>query len=215
MRRAFKAALLALAGACTTTTHGEPLGQHEPPRLGDAPPEAADDKAEAKYQEILGRYSRHAELYSGVEGGEDTRMFGAATYQALSFREARVERGGAFRVEPRDVIEQKLAAERDEAARYDDFYFGVHMVDYRYDDFDKHNSIWRIALVGDVVEQTPILVQRQGRSTLDVRSLYPYMGDFWVAYRIRFDKLSQGRGEHLTLRLASSLGRIEMTFPSQ
>jgi hypothetical protein len=214
MRRRELAALAALAAACTTAG-GERLGSHDPPMLGERPPEAADDKAESKYQEVLGRYSRHAELFAGVEGGEDTRMFSAATYQSQPFREARVERVGAFRVEPRGVIDAKLATERDEAEHFDDFYLGINMVDYRYDDFDKHNSMWRIALVGDGVEQTPVLVQRQGRSTLDVRSLYPYMGDFWTAYRIRFDKLSQGRGEHLTLRLASSLGRIEMTFPSQ
>jgi hypothetical protein len=214
MTRASLAVVVALTAACTTS-QGDRLGQHDPPRLGEAPPEVRDEKAEAQYQEVLGRYSRHAELYAGVGGGEDTRMFSAATYQSQPFREARVERVGSFRVEPREIVEQKLAAERDEAARFDDFYFGVNMVDYRYDDFDKHNSMWRIALVGDGAEQTPVSVQRQGRSTLDVRALYPYMGDFWVAYRIRFDKLSQGRGEHLTLRLASSLGRIEMTFPSQ
>jgi hypothetical protein len=207
-------ALVSAAAACTTAA-GRPLGEQPPPQLGDRAPELPDQKAEEAYRDVVTRYSRHAELFSGVEGGEDTRMFSAATYQSLTFREARVRRVGTFRAEPPEVIDQKLAAERAENDQFDDFYFGVNMVDYRYDDFDRKKSIWRIALVGDSLEQTPSVVERVGRSSLDVRALYPYMGDFWVAYRIRFGKLTQGRGEHLTLRIASTLGRIEMTFPSQ
>jgi hypothetical protein len=212
--RASALAVLGLAAACTTAG-GHALGVDEPPRLGDSPPQLPDANAEAAYREVVGRYSQHAELFSGLEGGEDTRMFSAATFQSLAFREARVRRVGAFRSEPPEVIDANLAQERAEAEQFDDFYFGAHLVDYRYDDFDRHKSIWRIALVGDGVEATPTLVERVGRSTLDVRALYPYMGDFWVAYRIRFSRLAQGRGEHLKLRIASTLGRVEMTFPSQ
>lgn len=208
-------ALLALVLAACTTTKGNSLDTHPPPQLGDPAPRAEDDRAEEAYQDLLARYSQHVEIYSGLVAGEDTRLFAAATFQSPPFREARIRRWGAFRAEPAAQVEKEIADEKAEADKFDDFFMGVQVVDYRYDDFDRHNSIWRIALVGDGTEVTPVLIERKGRATLDVRAMYPYMGEFWSGYHIRFPKLTQGRGEHLTLRVASALGRMEMTVPSQ
>jgi hypothetical protein len=205
---------LAVCGACTTA-RGHNLDSQRAPEVGDPAPRVDDERAEQAYQDLLGQYSQHAELYSGVGAGADTRLFAAATFQSGPFREARTHRWGTFRSEPAAEVDKKLAVERTESEQFDDFFLGVQMVDYRYDDFDRRNSIWRIALVGDGVEQTPVKVERAGRATLDVRAMYPYMGEFWSGYRIRFNKLAQGRGQQLTLRLASPIGRVEMLFPSQ
>ena len=85
---------LALLLMGCTTAEGRRIGDRPPPTLGEAPPTAEDGKAEDAYQDVLDRYSRRAELYTGPERGEDTRMFTAATYQSLPFREARVRRLG-------------------------------------------------------------------------------------------------------------------------
>jgi hypothetical protein len=182
--------------------------------MGDAPSTVEDDRAEADYQGVLDRYSQRAEIYAGMMRGEDTRMFCAATYQSAQFREARVRREAAFRVEPAAEVDKKLEQERAEADQFDDFYFGAFLVDYHFDDFDRRTSAWRIALVGEGVEETPVLVERTGRSTLNLRSIYPYAGELWTGYHIRFNKLGSGRGDKIVLRLASTLGRVEMTFPS-
>jgi hypothetical protein len=206
-------ALLASQVACRTT-HGRPLDKVPAPALGDPAPRLDDDRAEQAYQDVLSQYSQRAEIYAGMVAGEDTRLFAAATYQSSPFREARLRRVGAFRAEPAVEIDQKLATERADAEKFEDFFLGVQVVDYRYDDFDRHNSIWRIALVSGGVELTPVSVLRTGRATLDVRALYPYMGEFWSGYRIRFKRV-ETRGAELTLRFASTIGKMEMSFPTQ
>jgi hypothetical protein len=67
------------------------------------------------------------------------------------------------------------------------------------------------------VEVEPLSIERIGRADLNVRTLYPYMGVFWVAYRVRFPKvLSTGApvipdtATHVHLRLASTLGHAEL-----
>ena len=204
--------LCLLLSGCSTT--GRPIDSHPPPQVGEPAPKLEDGSAESAYQDVLKQYSQQAELYAGTMGGEDTRMFCAATFQSGPYREARVRRTGAFRAEPAAEIDQKIAAEKAEADQFDEFFFAAHLVDYRFDDFDKHHSVWRIALVGDGVEETPVLVERVGRATVDMRAIYPYLGDFWAGYRIKFPKLAQGRGAQLKLRLASTLGKVELTFPA-
>jgi len=205
----------AAALAACTTAQGRGLGDRPPPALGEPAPTVDDPKAEAAYQDVLDRYSRRAELYAGPEQGEDTRMFTAATYQSPAFREARVRRNAAFRAEPAEVVDKALAKERADAEQFDDFYLGVHLVDYHYDDFDRPGSIWRVALVGGGAEATPTRIERVGRANVTLRAIYPYLGDFWVAYRVRFPKQVQGRGAQLALRISSALGRVEMSFPAQ
>lgn len=189
----------------------------KPPQVGDPAPALQDANAESSYQSVLARYSSNRELYAVF----DTRMLSAVTYQSWRFREARARRVAAFQALPPAVLEKRLADERAEADAYHDFFFGVAMNDSRYDDFDKKESIWRIALVTRAGEATPKVVERIGRSNLNLRALYPYLGDFWVAYRIRFDrKLSDGARlvaddeERIALRVASTLGQAEFIVPA-
>jgi hypothetical protein len=202
------ALLILFSGACSLTppTVGEP---------GRSVPSAAEEKA---YQDTLGRYTDHAEVYDLF----DTRMFTALTYQSWSFREARVHRMALFQVQPQPVVEKNLAEERSAFESFHEFFLGVHLNYARYDDFDRRNSIWRIALVTDAGETTPSSVERIGRSDLAMRSIYPYMDDFWVAYRVRFPRqtansepvIPPGTGRFM-VRIASTLGKAELHFPAE
>jgi hypothetical protein len=149
-------------------------------------------------------------------------MFAAATYQSLAFREARVQRLALFQHQTPDEVLRRLDDERKDANTYHDFFFGAHVPDPHFDDFDRRNSIWRIALVTDVGEALPANVQRVGRSDLNMRAVYPYMGDFWVAYRFRFPRVAADgtplvvpTTSKIVLRVASTLGTADMTFPTQ
>jgi hypothetical protein len=197
------AALLGLLSSCTST----------PPTIGDPPPQLSDTRSEQAYQETLERYSDRTEIYDGF----DTRLFAGTTFQTEAFREARVQRLGQFKVLPPPRVEELLAKEREEAARFHEFFLGVHVNDYRYDDFAQKNSIWRVVLLTPSVEVEPVSIERVGRSNLDMRAMYPYAGVFWVAYRVRFPKvLSSGApvipdsATHVHLRLASTLGHAEL-----
>lgn len=197
------AALLGLLSGCTTL----------PPTIGDPAPQLTDRRKEQAYQEILERYSDRAEIYDGF----DTRLFAGATLQAVAFREARVRRLAEFQFLPQPRVEELLEQERAEAARLNEFFLGVHVNDPRFDDFATSKSIWRLVMLTPLGEVEPVSVERVGRANLDMRAMYPYLGVFWVAYRVRFPKVLQDGtpiipegATHVTLRLASTLGHAEL-----
>lgn len=175
------------------------------PVVGEAAPAAKDPSEEQSYRDTLARYTGHKEIYNGF----DTRIFAAATLQSWKFRQARVRRTALFKAQTAEEVEAALAKERAEHDVGTEFFLGVHLNDKRYDDFDKKDTIWHLALVGAGGELAPTSVDRIGRSNLDMRALYPYMDDFWVAYRVKFPKLPAGDGP-VVLRLASSLGQADL-----
>lgn len=207
MKRLLLSALVALSFGCATA----------PAKVGERAPYLQGD-AELKYQETFSHYSDHAEVYALF----DTRAFFGMTYEAPAFREARTQRVATFQQWPPALLQQKVAEEKAAAETGHQFYMGVHMNDRHYEDFDKKDSVWRIALVTPTGEVTPITIERLGRSTLDIRAIYPYMDDFWVGYLITFPKtLADGTPTvppgttELRVRVASTLGKAEMKFPAE
>ncbi|MCY1042953.1 hypothetical protein OV208_16655 [Corallococcus sp. bb12-1] len=204
MRRLLLAVvLLGVFGGCANA----------PPFIGEPAPTLDDPKAESAYLAALDRYSDRKEIYDGF----DTRIFAGATLQTPTFRDARVRRRALFQTLPAAKVEALLAEEQAEAAKFHEFFLGVHVNDMRYDDFANRNSIWRLALVTPAGEVTPVEVRRIGRADLNVRAYYPYTTLFWVAYRVRFPRtFTEGQPvipegtEQVMLRVASSLGKAEL-----
>jgi hypothetical protein len=188
-----------------------------PPQVGESGPEVADPKAEEAYKAVLDRFSDHREVYSGF----NTEVFAAATYQSLAFRDARVRRKATFQVWPQEKVQHELALERLDAAQAYEVHFGVSTADRRYDDFDSRNSIWRLSLVTEEGETTPISVRRVGRGDQNLRAYYPYLGDYWTLYSARFPKVLGDKPlvgpatKQFTFRMASTIGRLEMKLPIQ
>jgi hypothetical protein len=196
------ALMMALAGCVST-----------PPTLGDPAPGLKDERQELLYQQVLERFTDRAELYSGF----DTVLFAAATLQTQAFREARVRREATFKTLTQERVQESLTRELAEAARTHEFFLGVHVFNYRYEDFDRVSSIWNMVMVTPGGEVKPVSVERLGRADMEMRAFYPYMGTFWVGYRVRFPAtLPDGRPvitsnmERVVLRMASSLGKVEM-----
>jgi hypothetical protein len=209
VRKPFVAvALLGLLSGCVNT----------PPTVGEQAPTLPDEGAEQAYQSVLARYTGRQEIYDGF----DTRVFAGATLQTPAFREARVRRRAAFQVLPESKVEQLLAEERDEAAKVHEVFLGVHLNEFQYADFDMKRSIWRLALVTPAGEVTPTRVVRVGRADLEMRAYYPYTGVFWVGWEVHFPTtLSDGQPvippgtEQVTFRMASSLGKAELTMSAK
>jgi hypothetical protein len=187
-----------------------------PPAIGEPGAQVPDRKAEASYQAALARFTEHREVYSGI----DTQLFTAATYQSADFRDARVRRQALFQTWPEPKLDDALARERAEAAQVHEVVFGVSVVDRRFDDFDSRNTIWKLYLASDQGEVTPLSVRRVGRANQDMRAYYPYLGDFWTMYTVRFP-LTTAAGQPLVgpgtrallFRMSSTLGQVEMSFP--
>jgi hypothetical protein len=200
--------LLAVAAAGCATV---------PPAIGEPGARVPDRKAEASYQEALSRVTEHREVYSGI----DTQLFCAATYQSPEFREARVRRQALFQTWPEPKLEEALARERAEATQAHELVFGVSIVDRRFDDFDSKSTIWRLSLSTDQGEVAPLAIRRVGRANQDMRAYYPYLGDFWTMYTVRFPMEVAGRPlvasttRALVFRMSSTQGQVEMEFPVQ
>jgi hypothetical protein len=187
-----------------------------PPAIGEPGAQVPDRAAEASYQAALSKVTEHREVYTGI----DTQLFTAATYQSADFREARTRRQAIFQTWPEPKLEDAIARERADAAQVHEVVFGVTVVDRRFDDFDSKSSIWRLSLVTDQGEVTPIGIRRVGRANQDLRAYYPYLGDFWTMYTARFP-LTTASGAPLVgpatrallFRMSSTLGQVEMAFP--
>ena len=187
-----------------------------PPAIGEPGAQVPDRQAEASYQAALSRVTEHREVYTGI----DTQLFTAATYQSPDFREARTRRQAMFQTWPEPKLNDALARERAEAAQVHEVVFGVSIVDRRFDDFDSRNTIWKLYLASDQGEVTPIAIRRVGRANQDLRAYYPYLGDFWTMYTVRFP-LTTAAGvplvgpstRALLFRMSSTLGQVEMAFP--
>lgn len=183
-----------------------------PPTVAEPAPPLPDAAAEREYAQVLERYSARAELYTLF----DTRAFMATTLQAWDFREARARRLAAFRSETPTELTARLERERAEAAQAHEFFLGVHVNEARYDELDRKDSIWRIALVTPEGEVLPSSVERVGRSNLPMRALYPYMDLFWTGYRVRFPREVAGKATippdagQVVLQVASTLGRANL-----
>ncbi len=186
-----------------------------PPTIGDPGAELSDSRAEASYQAALNRVTEHREVYSGL----DTQLYCAATYQSPEFREARVRRQAQFQTWPEAKLEQALARERAEATQGHEVVLGLSLVDRRFDDLDSKNTIWRLSLVTDQGEVTPLAIRRVGRANQDLRAYYPYLGEFWTMYTVRFPTDVAGKPlvgpatQTLLFRMSSTQGQVEMKFP--
>jgi len=189
-----------------------------PPQVGARAPVLRDASAERAYQVALSRATARHEVYAGL----DTRLFVAATHQSTAFRAARTRRLAAFEGWSGEALQAALGREVADAEQANDFLLGVYVPDRREENLDTPQSAWRVALeFQDGTELRPASIERLGRGTLRQRALYPYLGDFWVAYRVRFPRVRpDGRDGWLegapgfVLKVGSTLGQASLRFPA-
>lgn len=197
MRAGWALTALALAGCATG---------HIPRVPGDPPPAVSDDQAERNYQDLLSKFTAEQGVYDNL----DTKVFFRATWQSPAFSSARIRREGLFKSWPSALLDEKLGAEEKRLADVTEFFFAVHANDYRFDDFEKPNTMWRFVMVVGSDEIAPVTIERLGRTNTEMRSYYSYMESFWVGYRVRFPR--KVSGEKFSLKLASALGKAELAF---
>ena len=196
-------ALVLLLCGCAT--------QRIPHVPGDPPPAVDDGAAERAYQDTLDRWTRSQSVYDNL----DTKLFVRATYQSAPFAEARVRREGVFKAWPEPMLQEKLHAEQQRLEGVTEFFLAVHANDYRFEDFDKANSLWRMVLKVGGQEIAPVEVKRLGRTNTEMRSTYSYMESFWVGYRVQFPKQALTPGQGFELMLASALGKVDLPFTAE
>lgn len=182
------------------------------PRVpGEPPPAVRDAKQEQVYQALLDEQTKSAAVYDNL----DSKVFLLGVWQSPRFVEARVRREAMFKDMPEAVFAQRLSEERARLGDATEIFFGVHANDYKYEDFSRPNTMWRMVLLVDGQELLPTEIERLGRATTEQRSYYSWLESFWIAYRIRFPHVELRPGQKFTFRLSSALGRADLSFKAE
>lgn len=171
-----------------------------------------------EYRQSLAHYTRHQNLYQGLQ----RRLIWAATLEAPRFREIRSQAYASIRRMTQAELEALLAEEMRTGETFLDFFVGFFTEQLAWNDLDAENSIWRIDLLIDgVIVLRPIAIERIADPDPNVRALYPYLGAFSRAYRVRFPRWDEhGRplvdtgARNLTLRVSSAIAHGELTWPA-
>lgn len=169
------------------------------------------------YRQYLERYTRHQNLYQGLQ----RRLIWAATFEAPRFRAIRSEAYASIRRMTDAELQALLVEERRASEDFLDFFVGFFTEQFAWNDLDEEDSIWRVDLLVDGARVLrPISIRRVVNPDPNIRALYPYLGAFSRAYRIRFPR-SDEKGNPLvgpdarriTLRVSSAVAHGELSWP--
>lgn len=167
-----------------------------------------DDQAGA-WPEARDLETRHVVLYDAFE--HRARLWSIRLTPVV--REERVRRLALWLSWTPAELDQKLAAEREEGAKWDDFVIFLHTAKPRWNDLDAPQSIWRQEFDfggGEVVAARTESIERN--ATFD--TLFPMGGAFDTAYLVRFPRAagSSGAPPPGILRFASALGELVLDY---
>jgi len=190
---------------CSLITPTEPLRQ---------PQESA---MEADYRTAADAWTREGRIYEGL----DVRLIAAATYMSSQFRNAFAAEY-ARRYQLTELERVNFAKDQENAAAlYDDFIFAAYVPEKEWDDFYKKNSIWKIYITRDNIEQIkPIEIRKLDKRDAKTGYFYSFVTPWRSIYRLRFPKQPAGEGnktpqdspDSLKLVITSVLGSAEMVW---
>jgi hypothetical protein len=141
-----------------------------------------DPHLEGEYGLALKTWTRTVALYGGLE----TRAFVRLVYLSPQFLEAQAKQLSLLRAELPDqarITREKLLADNASPT----FFAVAYIPDHTADDWQKKDSVWRIALNMGLGEMQPTSVKRfDPPFSAELRALYPYLDDYQTGYVIRF-----------------------------
>jgi hypothetical protein len=152
--------------------------------------------------------TRRYELYDGLVH----RATATATFLGPEEREARARVLGDWLAWTDAEFVRRLAEQKLEAARQDEFVLVLYTADKADNDLDALRSVWRVVVVrpdGTDVAATRITALD---SDVTLRKLFPWLGTFDVAYSVRFPPGTDPVGGKGVLLLASANGKIPLDY---
>jgi hypothetical protein len=165
---------------------------------------------EGDWAVVRNQATRRAQLYDGFTH----RATATATYLSPAVREARVARLAVWLGWTEEEKARRLAAERAEAERYEEFLLSFYTGDTRANDLDTASgSVWRLALQigpGDLVTRDA----KELDPDATITGVFPFVGPFDVVYRVRFPKAPGAplADRPFTFLIASAIGKMELRF---
>jgi len=137
---------------------------------------------EGDYGKVLAKWTREVALYSGLE----TRGFCRTVYLSTEFVDAQAKKISDMRAELPDEAQRTRDRLRAQAATPTVFSV-FYTPDKLSNDWNEKNSVWRIAMNLGMGQVEPQRIERIERPfNAELRSLYPYLDDYSVAYVIHF-----------------------------
>jgi hypothetical protein len=168
----------------------------------------AEPDLSTAYGKVLQEYTRKAALFDKLE----TRAFVHMVYLTPEMAEAQAERLSELRGEPAQVAAERKTKARD-SIRAPIFFAVVSTPFAQWNDLESKSSSWRVAL-GPEYTRTPVKIERFERPfAVDLLTLYPYLDDFHVGYRIEFAPPPVDRGAKLMV--GGALGKMEFDWSVQ
>jgi hypothetical protein len=154
--------------------------------------QSADPYAGGDYPSALARWTREARIYRGF----DVNLIAAATFKSAPFRAAYADEYDRVflltETEKTKLMEDQAAA----AELYLDFLLAAFVPEKKWNDFDKKDSVWKIALTTDgqrFIEAVEIRRIRKIDATIN--HFYPYVSPWKAVYRLRFPHVYPGTTE--------------------
>jgi len=172
-----------------------------------------EPELEGEYGKLLRKWTVEKALYSGLE----TRGFCRMVYLSDEFVDAQAKKVSDMRAELPDQAAR--TRERLRAAAATPTVFAVfYTPDKLSNDWNDRNSVWRIALNLGLGQVEPERMERIERPfNAELRSLYPYLDDYSVAYVIHFPAQQRPPGleypaTEADLVVAGALGKMEFKW---
>jgi hypothetical protein len=180
---------------------------------------APEDYRSEDYPIVYERWTRHEKVTANLESALEVW----ATYKSRDYREAFVAHyGEAYSMG--DAERERLRQSQHEAAATTyEFMVTAQSANYKWNDLEKKNSPWRVALVdGAGREITPDEFRVEKLPDLFEREFYPVKTPFTKTYVARFLR-SAGKDEgfagersgRIVLRFAGPLGRADLIWSAR
>jgi hypothetical protein len=168
------------------------------------------------YDAVYTRWTRHEYVLRDA----DKALEVWATMKSWDFREAYVARYAADYALTAADRETLRKGQLDSVRKYYEFHVTAQSADLKWNDLDKSNTAWRVALLdalGHELASEPVKLQRLPDAY--ERSFFPSKTAFTKTYSVRFIAPAEGDFEGaksgaLMLRFTSPIGRIELLWKS-
>ena len=170
-----------------------------------------EPQLEGEYGKVLGKWTRQVAIYSGLE----TRGFCRIVYLSGEFVDAQAKKISEMRAELPDEAQRTRDRLRAQAATPTVFAI-FYTPDKLSNDWNEKSSVWRIALNLGLGQVEPQRIERIERPfNAELRTLYPYLDDYSVAYVIHFPGQpvpSDFTPNEAEMVVAGALGRMEFKW---
>jgi hypothetical protein len=179
--------------------------------------ETPRDYLPVDYLGVYDRWTRH----DYAEHDVDKALEVWATFKSWDFREAYVEKYASVYSLPDTERGKIRQGERDAYHTAYEFHVVAQSANWDWNDLDKPNTPWRLTLVDALGHELPSeRVRLRKLPDAYEREFFPAKGPFTKTYDVRFIVPAPGgdfvgpKSGSLTLRIASPIGRVDLSWKS-